>query len=553
MENNHSLDFLSTSTHFNESLRGTLQERIDSLQNTGMNLIAKASDNRWNIYDEFFSQTYYVDFSFDSLSSKKFDANYFSLLLKSWFLLLLENNYSFHHLTKKIRRAKDALILNKGFSLEAIEEFEFFYFSRDLKPNTLQKKASLLLEFLDFCQELIVPEEYLELILRYYEIHSSTAIRKLPSSHDVLKFSQIVEVYFSDKHFDKERWDYYPIYLWWNLTNIIPIRINEFCNLKFDCLTLSKEGYFLTLPRSKNIKNRKTKFDKILISDKMANSIKLYQKKLISAKSSKTLLQTSSTVQNKNPEIFNYRNFSGLLNKFYKDIVCDKYGFKLLENISEPHAKSTYNIYRKIRPNDTRHFAFLNLMLQGCHPSEIAKLGGHNSIYSQMSYHRHLEYWIDSELIKLLMNQKKYFNDLSNEFFKEIIFKNALDTNTAVSEVVKIPLEVGYCTDPLQDCPVDEHYLCKHWRITLEDYHKHYDTLQAIIANQQSDLKVCIEKLLELHKTGLMHHKNNLYDEKNLQFNYQLVESSKKVKDALYKLSKLKERVEIFEQQRSQT
>ncbi|KFN13677.1 hypothetical protein DJ94_1445 [Bacillus pseudomycoides] len=55
MENNHSLDFSSTSTHYNESLRGTLQDRINSLKGTGVNLTAEASNNRWDIYDEYFS------------------------------------------------------------------------------------------------------------------------------------------------------------------------------------------------------------------------------------------------------------------------------------------------------------------------------------------------------------------------------------------------------------------------------------------------------------------------------------------------------------------
>lgn len=552
MENNHSLDFSSTSTHYNESLRGTLQDRINSLKETGVKLTAKASDNKWSIYDEYFTQPYFVDFSFDSFSSKKFNTDQLILLLKSWFILLLEDDISFQHLTKKVRRAKDALILSKGFNLDAIDEFELNYFSKDLKPGSLQFRASLLLEFLDFCEDLIVPEGYLELILRYFQTQKSVAIRKLPSSRDVLKFSLIVEVYFSDGDINKEHLDYYPIYLWWNLTNIIPMRISEFCNLKYDCLISGKEGYFLVLPRSKNRKNRKINYDKVLISNKIANSIKLYQQKIDSVKPTKTLLQTSSTTRNVKPEIFNYRNFRNLLNKFYREIVCERYGFKLLEGSSKPHTQSPYNIFRKIRPNDTRHFAFLNLMLQGYHPSEIARLGGHNSVYSQMAYHNHLEYWVDSDLIKLLTTQKRHIGNLSNEFFKEIIFKNAMSTTMEVSEVVKIPLEIGYCTDSLQDCPVDEHYLCKHWRITFDDYQKHYDKLQTILLNRESVLKLCIDKLLALHKTGLIHHKNNVYDEKNSQFNYQLVESSKEVKDALYQLAKLKERFEMYEKSGAQ-
>lgn len=122
----------------------------------------------------------------------------------------------------------------------------------------------------------------------------------------------------------------------------------------------------------------------------------------------------------------------------------------------------------------------------------------------------------------------------------------AINSTIVLTETVHIPLDIGFCVDPLQDCPVDEHYLCPHWRLTYEDYQKHSEELHNSIKKQESVLKLCVDKLLSLHKSGLIYNKNNLYNETNSEFNYQLVESSKAVKDALYQLSKLKERVETY-------
>lgn len=179
-----------------------------------------------------------------------------TLLLKSWFILLLENDFSFHFVAGKIRLIKKALELSNQFNLFKIDDFEQHYFSESYKNNTLKFRAASLLEFIDFAQNIILPEEYHELILSYYHLKSSDLIRILPKTQDVLKFSLVVENYFENEKNDIDYWEYYPIYLWWTITNIIPIRINEFCNLKYDCITKDDEGYYLILPRSEQTNNR---------------------------------------------------------------------------------------------------------------------------------------------------------------------------------------------------------------------------------------------------------------------------------------------------------
>src|SRR5699024_12777022 len=82
-------------------------------------------------------------------------------------------------------------------------------------------------------------------------------------------------------------------------------------------------------------------------------------------------------------------------------------------------------VNRKIRPNDTRHFAFLNLMTQGYHPVEIARLGGHNSLNSQYHYHQHVEYWVASEVMELMLNfkLKENINYNTNDLSSDKEFK----------------------------------------------------------------------------------------------------------------------------------
>lgn len=181
MKDTITLEISSNSTHFNENLFVTLQERIERIKNANIPLVADESTNNWSIYDEYFSQTHFVDFNFKALSSKQFDTKQFTFLLKSWFILLIENSLSFHYLTKKIRQVKEAIELSNGFNLLVIDNFETDYFDNNLEPNTQQSKAAYLLEFVDFCQDLIIPEEYFELILRYYQIKNSTSYTKTTS------------------------------------------------------------------------------------------------------------------------------------------------------------------------------------------------------------------------------------------------------------------------------------------------------------------------------------------------------------------------------------
>lgn len=274
-------------------------------------------------------------------------------------------------------------------------------------------------------------------------------VRKLPPSNDVLTFSWVVESFFKElpkgnKHFFK----YYPIYLWWTLSNLIPMRPAEFCDIDRHALSEENGRFYIRLPRLKQKKNHHKIqiIDKISIPQKLYREIEDYITMTNKFGPSITLISDASIElkrQYDRPEYFKqrfrYNHLQLLLNEFYEEIV---------ENIYEV----AYT--HRIRPGDTRHFAFLNLMRQGYHPIEIARLGGHTSVQSQYHYQQHMEYWVDVEILQLMQKFKfqqeinkddsstssSHHNYLDDDFVREKVLKSN-DTGFEMEKV--LPFSFG--------------------------------------------------------------------------------------------------------------
>lgn len=554
------LDISSISSEQLENMYSDNKTRFINLKSKNLEIVGEYEDNFWKINnDELYSKANF-HFELPNFLYKKKNFNSLIESLKSWCILHLEENYSLEFISRKINCVIEATEKSNGFDIEFIDAFYETYFNEEYAKNTQNTKAAILIDFIEYAN-FNVADEYSEVIYKTYNssLSGKPLVRKIPPSKDILKFSLIIEDYFKSKLSLEEYLRYFPIYLWWNLTNIIPLRIKEFCLIKANALTPTRDGYLLELPRLKERYSVIVHYDNILIPDSLAYSIQEYQEKTKKFGESKTLLNYLATryhsskkelfsKKKRNIDSFIYGDFFAILDSFYDKVVANHYGFEILED-SKENVIRDHNKYisRKIRPNDTRHFAFLNLMLQGYHPSEIARLGGHNSIYSQYSYHSHLEYWIDSDLVNLLMSQQDSLNNISNHFFQQILFKQKIFNPFLEKDIVKIPLKIGFCTDPNQNCMVDEHYLCEHWRITQEDYENHFDELQHLIVNQESILKKLVKQLLSLQEVAITNNKDIMYSNENSKFNYRLVENANEVKHALYQLFQLKEKVKVYE------
>lgn len=511
------------------------------------------NEDIWTLHDETEKTNRYI--YFDSMPKILLTRTNYDLktIVKCWAATLIDKGFSAGTISSKVNGLIQILTISNGFSVDffdnSIEHLE------NLTPRSCLSHTSAVLNFFDYFP--YADEEGIY-TAKIWEIKSKTeikdGIRELPSSQDILKFSMVVEDYFklelSDEHYRK----YFCVYLWWNLTTIIPLRISEFCDIKRN--SLGDDDFILKLPRKKQNNRRIQVIDSILIPKGLAEAIKSYLNLTDKYGESSTLIsylalpfRMNYLVQKLDQKSFDPSTFLYILNDFYEEIVCRKYGFKImeLEEVKAVEQVLSINnvINRKIRPNDTRHFAFLNLMTQGYHPVEIARLGGHVSIYSQYHYHQHLEYWVDSEVMELMLkfNLNKNIGQQTRDIFDEKEFKERYILRPSENKEVHIPLSLGYCTDPNQNCKVDDHVFCDFWRISFEEYKEKTDIIMKKISEKENVTKQLIYNLKNLYQIAFKGFKSDQYSEKNVLFNRELIVTAKQLKHSLYQLAMLKEKV----------
>lgn len=435
------------------------------------------------------------------------------------------------------------------------------------------------LNFLDFYDDVDDQMFYTKLLNEISEevdIKQMQHIRELPSPRDVMIFDNLVNNFFSNIIIpSQDYFRYFPIYLWWNLTNIIPIRPSEFCTIKRDGLFKKNGEFYIQLPRSskgnklRNSRNRNRIqiIDTIRISSELGDKVHQYIELTEPFGSSQTLISylawenAGTNISNTGKAIkesYSLTVFRNILNAFHQEIIQGKYGVSVrpsalpLDNDVKVLPNDAFDISRSLRPGDTRHFAFINLMRQGFHPLEIARLGGHLELRTQYHYHQHVDYFMDTEILKLMSRfrlqhqyslNKKVISGSSivgrgsytdTEFKKKFVFKPSVRLKT------RKKLEMGYCIEPFQNCPVDECLMCDFWRIDVDEYNEKKEKIKARIAEVYDDTKKLMAMLLNLHKYIIENHPIEPdTSENSLSLNKDLATFSKQLDDALIKVSQL--------------
>lgn len=247
------------------------------------------------------------------------------------------------------------------------------------------------------------------------QLHKKTT-RDLPNFEDIMIFDDVVNDYFR-KYPTDETLEFLPIMMWWLLTNIIPMRPSEFLSLKKDCLEFNENklsAYRIRVPRIKNKANSpggENRYESIEIDEKTYRFIKnaIQQLKSIDSESEylfpvELLFAYRKVKIPKKNERINRRDFDLLKKDFYEEIVEGIYGKYDLE---------------RIKSADTRHFAIINMALQGFNMLSIARMAGHDEIRSQYSYYSHAEHFSQSYVYR--MAQKRLESHVSSKMNNGII------------------------------------------------------------------------------------------------------------------------------------
>ncbi len=331
---------------------------------------------------------------------------------------------------------KDLQKLEALLEIESqLHSYQGYQIAIDLKRFTLFYNTDETEKIIDICNN--------------QQMYKKTS-RQLPNFGDVMIFDDIVNDYFQS-HPIKQTLEFLPIMLWWLLTNIIPMRPSEFLSLKKNCLEKDENRYSpyrIKIPRIKNNTYKPNSMDiqdTIDIDEKAYNFIRdaIQQLSTIDSDSEylfpvELLLAFRKVKMNKKNERINRRDFDLLKKDFYEKVVEEIYGKYDLE---------------KIKSGDTRHFAIINMALQGFNMLSIARMAGHGEIRSQYSYYSHADHFAQSYVYR--MAQKRLENQVSNKIesgiigWKRYVYDKDKMINIRESDLKDIVgrVKFGYCME----------------------------------------------------------------------------------------------------------
>lgn len=229
---------------------------------------------------------------------------------------------------------------------------------------------------------------------------SKTNQRRLRSFDSYFRFNEIINKFWMECTDVEEKLFYFPVILWWKITAVLPTRPREFVLTPKECLKKTADGYKIILRKNRIKGAGKKKTYRIAgdyrmveypVSSDIASLILWYQEK--TKGDSKNEIDTLFTVDShyakwgygrkSNSRYYTYTNLSTCLRYFYKNIICDQYGYRLLFEDSDCPLKDDEIQY--INLGDSRHLAMINLIAEGATPVIVMMLAGHDN--PEMSAH----------------------------------------------------------------------------------------------------------------------------------------------------------------------
>ena len=263
--------------------------------------------------------------------------------------------------------------------------------------------------------------------------------RELAHYKSYLILSDILKQYWECAT-EKERIFFFPIWYWYNITGVLPLRPTECVLTPRNCIRVSNEKYYITVRRTRlKGKYQSSKYSiasdydlkEYPIPENLARTIldyisatnAIYKSDIdvLFCKSSQFECISPSC---KNDHHYTYSNLHQCLSYFYRDIVEKTYGYSI---VSGHDNLLDYEI-EKINLGDTRHIAMISLAISGNSPTICKELAGHNSITISAHYYTNLTEFLDV---------------LGYERYREITSTMTKAYGSSISTCY--PVDKGYC------------------------------------------------------------------------------------------------------------
>lgn len=260
---------------------------------------------------------------------------------------------------------------------------------------------------------------------------------------------------------------FYPLWLFWEITTILPLRVVEFTVIPYECIKQNKDGKWYITIRRLNIKGHNDYVHNNLddfrlcpyeVPERIAFIINEYRSLLEDGgyaefqKNEKRLI--SSRMMHDNYPVPIYTNLNQFFNtdhvrilkdRMINDIFIGRLQHKLkTKKEIDADMKAGYvdselgdHEISEWRCGDTRHLAMINLIMRGCSPMLIKEFAGHAT--SDMSAHYY------SNAYKMV--KASLFREKGARRIVEIPQSRRL-TEKRLGEFDSIPCPGGYCSSP---------------------------------------------------------------------------------------------------------
>jgi len=230
-------------------------------------------------------------------------------------------------------------------------------------------------------------------------------------------FGDIIKDYWNSDISEEDRLFYYPVYLWWMITGVLPLRPREFLLTQRNCLSNADDGnYYLKLRRNQ-LKGDRDSGPSYKISDDYVVETYKIPKQLgdeiqkyitLTEQYEKTDIDTLFITdphykkwgqkKHSDSRFLTYMNMNTILKYFYKEVIHERYGFNVCYQYENKHLADGDICY--IHLGDTRHISLINIMQEGGTPTTAMFLAGHTNTDMSSHYYSNLQNMIECKTYK---------------------------------------------------------------------------------------------------------------------------------------------------------
>lgn len=229
--------------------------------------------------------------------------------------------------------------------------------------------------------------------------------RELSYAESYFLFDYYLNKFWPEASSD-EKLLYFPVFFWWKVTSILPLRPTECVVTPRKCLRIGDDGKsYLTVRRTLQKRVYKAiSYDmekdyvkkEYPISKEIADVIAWYisetEKEYVSAEdvlfSKRTQVRLSGAKSYRDQ--FFYGNLKSCLDRFYQEILVAKYGLRV-RNEAVKTMRLEKGEIDQLQLGDTRHLAMISIMASGHSRSICRELAGHLDPDISFNYYGNLK------------------------------------------------------------------------------------------------------------------------------------------------------------------